>query len=69
MTAMTPANHRAYLLAELRAAAVRAKLWQSDITAVALALKGGAITPERALELLADCDALCLIGTTAEVPQ
>jgi hypothetical protein len=55
-----------YLLAELRCAALRARLWQADIEAVGLALKGNLISPEEALELLADCDALHLIGTPPE---
>jgi hypothetical protein len=51
-----------YLLAELRCARARARLWQADIDAVAIALKGGLIHPEQALELLHDCDALHLVG-------
>jgi hypothetical protein len=51
-----------YLLAELRCASLRARLWQADIEAVGLALKGGLIEPEQALELLHDCDALHLVG-------
>jgi hypothetical protein len=54
-------HRRDYLLQELRCAALRARLWQADIEAVGLALKGGLIDPEQALELLADCDALHLI--------
>ena len=55
-----------YLLAELRCAVVRARLWQADITAVALALKAGLIDPEQALDLLHDCDALHLVGAVRE---
>jgi hypothetical protein len=55
-----------YLLAELRCAALRAQLWQADIEAVGLALKGGLIEPEQALELLANCDCLQLISPKAE---
>jgi len=50
-----------YLLAELRCASLRARLWQADIEAVGLALKNGLITAEQALELLHDCDALQLV--------
>jgi hypothetical protein len=50
-----------YLLAELRCASLRARLWQSDIDAVGMALKAGLVEPEQALELLADCDCLQLI--------
>jgi hypothetical protein len=59
-------DRRDYLLAELRCAALRARLWQADIEAVGLALKGGLIDADQALELLADCDALHLVGTPPE---
>jgi hypothetical protein len=55
-----------YLLAELRCASLRARLWQADIEAVGLALKGGLIEPEQALELLHDCDCLHLVGAVRE---
>jgi len=55
-----------YLLGELRAAVLRARLWEADITAVALALKHGLIHPEQAVELLHDCDALHLVGAVRE---
>jgi hypothetical protein len=55
-----------YLLAELRCAALRARLWQADIEAVGLALKGGLIEPEEALALLADCNCLQLVGAVRE---
>ena len=47
-----------YLIAEFRCAALRAKLWQNDITAIGLALKAGFISAEKALEHLGDCEAL-----------
>jgi hypothetical protein len=59
---MSSADQRDYLLAELRCAVLRAKLWQHDIEAVGLALKGGLIDPNQALDLLSDCDALHLVG-------
>ena len=55
-----------YLLAELRCASLRARLWVADIEAVGIALKGGLIHPEQALELLHDCDALHLVGAVRE---
>jgi hypothetical protein len=55
-----------YLLAELRCASLRARLWQADIDAVGLALKGGLIHPEQALKLLHDCNALHLVGAVRE---
>jgi hypothetical protein len=51
-----------YLLAELRCAALRARLWAHDIDAVGIALKGGLIHPEQALELLHECEALRLVA-------
>jgi hypothetical protein len=54
-------NRVDYLLAELRCASLRARLWQADIEAVGLALKAGLVEPEQALEMLADCDRLQLI--------
>jgi len=59
-------DRRDYLLAELRCAALRARLWQSDIEAVGLALKGGLIDADQALGLLADCDALHLVAPPPE---
>lgn len=52
-----------YLLAEFRCAALRSRLLQADIEAVGIALKGGLITPDQALSLLHDCDALRVVGT------
>jgi hypothetical protein len=63
-----PTDRRDYLLAELRCAALRARLWQADIDAVGLALRGGLIEPEQALELLHDCHALHLVGTEPREP-
>jgi hypothetical protein len=59
------ANHTDYLLAELRCAALRARLARSDIEAVGVALKGGLISPDQAVELLNDCDALIYVEPTA----
>ena len=55
-----------YLVAELRCASLRARLWVADIDAIAIALKAGLIHPEQALELLHDCDALHLVGAVRE---
>jgi hypothetical protein len=58
-----------YLLAELRCAVLRARLWAADIEAVGLALKGGLITPDQAVEILADCNCLHLVDAVrAEAP-
>lgn len=58
-------DRREYLLAELRCAALRAKLWQHDIEAIGLALKGCLIEPEQAVEALHDCAALHLVNPQA----
>jgi hypothetical protein len=59
-------DRREYLLAELRAATLRARLWQADIDAVGLALKAGLISADQAVEHLADCGVLCLVGLREE---
>ena len=55
-------TRRDYLMAELRCASLRARLWQADIDAVGMALKAGLVSPEQALELLADCDCLQFVS-------
>jgi hypothetical protein len=55
-------TRRDYLLARLRCASLRARLWQADIDAVGMALKAGLVEPEQALELLHECDCLQLIS-------
>jgi hypothetical protein len=57
------ADFHSYLLAELRAAVLRARILQADIEAIGLALKGGLVTPNQALALLHDVDALRIVGT------
>jgi hypothetical protein len=52
-----------YLVAEMRCASLRARILAADIEAVGLALKGGIITPDQALTLLDDVDALRIVGT------
>jgi hypothetical protein len=63
---MNVTDRRDYLLAELRVASLRARLWQAEIEAIGLAVKGGLIEPEQALEFLNDCDALHLVGSERE---
>jgi hypothetical protein len=50
-----------YVLSELRRASLHARLWQADIEAIALALAGGVITAQEAIDHLAECDLLPLI--------
>jgi hypothetical protein len=59
-------DRREYLLAELRAATLRARLWQADIDAVGVALKAGLISPDQAIEHLSDCGLLRLLGVRQE---
>jgi hypothetical protein len=66
ITSPTTSASVSYLLAELRCASLRARLWQADIDAITLALEGGLITADQALELLHDCDALHLVGVREE---
>jgi hypothetical protein len=68
MTNLEPVERdkREYLLAELRAAALRARLWQADIDAVGLALKAGLISPDQAVEHLSDCGLLRLLAVREE---
>ena len=56
-------TRRDYLLAELRCASLRARLWQADIDAVGMALKAGLVEPEQALELPHECDCLQFIAS------
>jgi hypothetical protein len=56
-----------YLLSELRCAALRARLWQADIDTIGLALKGGFISPDQAVEHLSNCGVLHLLGSREEM--
>jgi hypothetical protein len=51
-----------YLLAELRAAGLRAKILQAEIDAIGIALKGGMVTAEQAIVLMHGVDLLRFIG-------
>jgi hypothetical protein len=51
-------NRTEYVLAELRCAALRARLAACDIDTIGIALRGGAIDADIAIELLVDCGAL-----------
>ena len=68
MTNLEPVaqDKREYLLPELRAAALWARLWQADIDAIGLALKAGLISPDQAVEHLSDCGLLRLLAVREE---
>jgi hypothetical protein len=51
-----------YILSELRAASLRAKLLSSEIDAIAVALSGGLVTADQALVLMHGIDLLRVIG-------
>ena len=57
-----PEKLRAYLLAEFRCAARRAKLAADDFVAIGLALKGGLITPYQAVMHIEETDAFRFLG-------
>jgi len=56
------AARREYLLAELRCALIKAKLAQLDIEALGCALKHNIITPEQAVALFWDSEAIWFLG-------
>ena len=58
---------REYLLAEIRCAAIRAKLMANDLTAIGIALRAGLIDPDNALEHLADCNVLRLVAPSSSI--
>ena len=60
---------RAYLLAELRCAALRARLAANDIDAIGIALNGDLITSIEAIELLDDADAIRFLVPTQPEPE
>lgn len=58
-------NYDDYVLAELRCASLRARIMQSDLDAVGLALKHHLISADQAIALLHDVDVLRLVGPAA----
>lgn len=59
-------DHTQFVLAELRAARHRARLYVAEIETIGVALKGGMIDAETAVEWLADANALEFLGERAE---
>ena len=55
-----------YLLAEMRCASLRARILQHEIDAIGIALKGGAISADQALDLMQGVDLLRLIGERSD---
>jgi hypothetical protein len=54
-------NRAEYLLAELRCAALRARLAACDIDAIGIALRAGIVDPDVAFEWLHECNALSYV--------
>jgi hypothetical protein len=55
-------TRREYILAEFRCALVKAKLAQLDIEATALALKSRIVTPEQAVAMFWESEAIHFLG-------
>jgi len=65
VTIASSVGYRDYVLAEIRCAVLRAKLLQNDLVAIGIALRGGFIDANGAIEQLWNCDALRLIATSS----
>ena len=55
-------SHREFVLSALRAACLRAKLFEIDVNSIGVALKGGMISVHEALEWAKDIGALESMG-------
>jgi hypothetical protein len=55
-------DHREFLLAALRAATIRAKLMDADLTTIGLALKSNLIGSETAVAWIRDANLLGMVG-------
>jgi hypothetical protein len=59
-------QHREFLLTALRAASVRAKLMDADITTIGVALKGNLIGCDTAVAWIRDSGLLGMVGAIPE---
>lgn len=59
---MSDGSHREFLLSALRAASLRAKLFDADVSSIGIALKANMVTPEQAVKWIKDIGALESIG-------
>ncbi len=59
---MSDESHREFLLSALRAASLRAKMWDVELTTIGIALKSGMVGPDEAVKWLKDVGALDLVG-------
>ena len=60
--ATVEANRKEYVLAEFRCAIVKARLALLDLEAAAVALKAGFVTPEQAVGMFWDSQAIQFLG-------
>jgi hypothetical protein len=65
IAASSSSNFADHLVAELRCAALRAKLLHNEIVAIGTALRAGLIDPDNALAHLAHCGALRLVAPSS----
>lgn len=59
---MSEEDHRDFLLSALRAASLRAKMFEVEINGIGIALKSGMVTVPDALKWIKDIGALELVG-------
>lgn len=59
---MSEDAHRDFLLSALRAASLRARMFEVEINSIGIALKGGMVTVPQALTWVRDIGAMELIG-------
>jgi hypothetical protein len=59
---MSADPHREFLLSALRAASLRAKLFDVELTSIGIALRENMVTPEQALKWIKDIGAMESIG-------
>lgn len=62
MSTCVDESKREYILAEFRCAVTKARLAQCELEAVALALKHKVVTPEQAVALFWESDAIQFLG-------
>jgi len=60
---MSDDTHKEFLLSALRAASLRAKLFDAEINSIGIALRENMVTPEQAVKWIKDIGALESIGT------
>ena len=59
-------QHVEFLLTALRAATARARLMEADITTIGVALKGGLIGADTAVQWIRDAGLLFMVGSIPE---